>query len=226
MSSRCFDFVNVPVTELTVKETFRPSTVKEFNPTVAIFTSPFGADIVLEGGSLETYANSRVIAIGKRTASALEGKFGSVTVPEDQSSLGVISLLERLLVPEDRVVLFISSRSNGMISRYLQEKGITALVEELYHAEKLPADEFKKAISDNDCFGLIVTSSFEAEVIFSDMLDYSEKQEILRKRRVFAIGRTTASTLHGLNIPVSEPVGKSDLPKLVEAIDEKYCASE
>lgn len=224
--SRCFDIVNIPVTELRINSTFEPVIVDRFRPTAAIFTSSFGAEIILNSGSLNTYEGVRIIAIGKKTASTLRTVFPDVLVPEDESSEGVISMLEHILEPGERVVLFVSSRTNGFIGKYLQERGIEILTEELYYSESLPGERLRNAAGEPDCFGIIATSSFEATVIFTEILDPGEKQKFLLSKKVFAIGKTTSKTLDELGIPVSEPVGRSNLRKLIEEIDLKYCPGE
>lgn len=226
VSSACFDILNIPVTRLEINSDFNMSSVVEFRPSIAIFTSSYGANAFLLAGDLPADSSIRFIAIGDETAKVLGRRYGDIVVPVDKSSEGVISLLESIAGPHERVALFVSSRSNRAIEHYLQERGVEYLVEELYFAESLSGTVFREKVLHADCFGLILTSSYEARIVFSEILDEQEKSLLLLDKKVFAIGKTTAGTLSEMKIPVSEPLGESNLKKLVAAIDHLYCSGE
>lgn len=224
--SLCFDTINIPVTRLEVNTEFEPGIITEFEPSIAIFTSTYGASAFLERWPGTLASGTKVLAIGNATAEVLKGTFPDVAVPEERSSAGIISLLGRIVRPGERVVLFVSSRTNGVIERFLRENEVEYLSEELYYSEELPAEEFYSSATDPDCFGIIVTSSYEARVIFEELLDKDEINEMLMGRKIFSIGKTTSKTLMELGIPVSEPYGESSLEELIEGIDRMYCPGE
>ena len=226
VTSVCFDLVNIPVTKLEVNTGIEASTVMKFGPSLAIFTSSYGANAFLKMPNAQLSSGVKIVAIGEETAKALRQKFDSVIVPGKKTSEGVIELLEHLLKPGERVVLFVSSRSNGAIEHYLQEHGVEYLLEELYYAESIPGEEFKESALKPECFGIILTSSYEASIVFTEILTSDDIQALLLDKKIFAIGRTTANTLANLKIPVSEPLGESDFRELVKNIDRLYCPGE
>lgn len=224
ISSRCFEIVNIPVTRLRVNSKFSIAEISEFNPDIAIFTSTYGSEIFLDaGGKAALGHETKIIAIGNRTADVLEKTFPDVIVPEEQTSKGVVNVLRGMVEGRKKVALFVSSKSNGIIDQYLSEAGINHITSELYFSDVLQRKDFIDASLKEECFGIILTSSYEAKVIFTKMLDKEQRDEVVSRCRIFAIGKTTAETLLELGIQVSKPSGKSNLEKLIREIDNTFC---
>lgn len=226
ITSNCFKILNLPVTKLSVNSDFTPSELMEYEPDIAIFTSTFGAQLILESPEIILKPGTQIIAIGSKTSEILSNRYSEVIVPQEQTSKGVITVLRKSLRGKERVALFVSSRTNGLIDRYLSETGIDHLTIELYDAEILPGKDFVKHLTSENCFGLIVTSSFEARVIFNGLLKEEDKRTVLSRCHIFAVGKTTADALSKLGITVSHPVGNSDIGKLVAEIEKIFCSSK
>lgn len=220
----CFEVINVPVTSLVPNDSFDVSEIRKFDPDIAIFTSSYGVDLYF--GRFKGDFNSKVsfVSIGAETAKTLR-KWGKESIiPEKKTSEGVVQLLSQ--TNGKKVALFVSSKSNGIIQSYLEEEHIKHFVGVLYGAEALTGTEIVEKAMHKDCFGLVVTSSFEAREIFQNAIDKSQTEQLCAEKKIFAIGKTTEMELHKLGIPVSAPVGNSDLNKLLKEISKKYCGNK
>lgn len=223
VSSRCFDIMNIPVTSLKVNTKLNFSEIREFDPDIAIFTSTFGSRIFLELDGSTLKDNVKIIAIGSKTAEVLSERYKDVIVPGEQTSTGVVSTLKEIMRVGEKIALFVSSKSNGLIDRYLKSIGAKHHTYELYLAEIVHKNNLTERILDRECFGIVVTSSYEARAIFSEILNANQRREAISGCHIFAIGKTTAETLLELDIPVSEPIGQSNIKKLIEEIDKSFC---
>lgn len=219
----CFQVVNVPVTALRPNKEFQILEVERFNPDVAIFTSSYGVKLYFDYFDGTLGGEVAVISIGNETASELSSRGRRSLVPEVKTSNGVIELLKELFSSAKRVAVFVSSRSNRVIQGYLEEQNIGHLVSTLYHGEELPGKDFAYSLLQGDCIGAVITSPFEAQTIFNNILGPSEREILLSGKKIFSIGKTTSDELKKLGVPVSKPEGKSDLEKLVDSISKEYC---
>lgn len=225
-SGICFETVNVPVTRLVQNPDINKIAILEFQPTVGVFTSATGAEIFLSLFPDNSLSGMRVVATGEKTAGALSRNYGKILVPAEWTSYGVNDALDKDISGEDRIALFSSGKSNGIILKHLEEKMWPHILVELYDAEVLDIGPLARELSSDECFGLIVTSSMEADAIFnksnSKFLSYHE----MAGKHIFAIGKTTAHTLAELGIAVSGPVGKSSLGELLAEIELEYCGQK
>lgn len=222
----CFHVLNVPVTSLEPNDAFDASVITGFNPDIAVFTSTYGVDLFFGRFNGDFSSKVAFVAIGSETAKALSRWGKKATVPERRTSEGVVQLLSGTNYTGKSIVLFVSSKSNGIIQSYLEEHHTRHIVAVLYSAEVLPAADFAEKVLHSECLGIVVTSSFEARAIFEHALDKGQVAELCAEKKVFAIGKTTERELQALRIPVSVPVGKSDLEKLLEEISRKYCENK
>lgn len=218
--------INIPVTKLEPNRLFSPSAVQDFEPDIAIFTSTYGAEIFLKEVTEEMCRDVRAIAIGKKTAATLKERYPDIEVPDTETSEGVTKLLGQALKEKDRVVLFVSSRTNGLISKYLDDHNVRCLSIELYAAEPVKDGKFFGQASKEGCLGVVFTSSYEVNVVFNEILSEEEKSRLAERIKFFAIGRTTAGTMEKLGVEVSHPLGESDLEKLLKDIEKTYLEPE
>ena len=223
LAEECFEIVNVPVTKLVPKKDMDTGKIEEFDPTVGVFTSSRGAEIFLSLFPGNRFSGMKMVAIGEKTAEILSGRYGQVVVPDEKTSHGVNALLDGIISGKDRIVLFSSAKSNRIVLEHLREKNWQHMMVELYDAEEMRIEPLLKVFSGGDCFGMIVTSSMEADLIFNKQNGKCLTAGELSGKHIFAIGRTTAETLEKLGIPVSNPVGKSNLKGLLRDIELEYC---
>lgn len=220
----CFEVINVPVTSLEPNDAFNASEISVFDPDIAVFTSSYGVDLYFDRFRGDFSSKVSFVSIGNETAKALR-KWGKESkIPEKRTSEGVMNLISGS--EGKKVALFVSSKSNGIIQSYLEKQSIEHIVGVLYRAEALPGTEIAEKALHKDCFGLIITSSFEAREIFQNHLDKDQMKRLCAEKKIFAIGKTTERELQSLGIHVSAPVGKSDLGKLLEEINKKYCGNK
>lgn len=220
---QCIEVKNVPVTKLVVNDLVDMGKIRDYRPTTGIFTSAYGAEIFLSLVGTLPIPGMKAIAIGEKTANALHDSIQDVLVPEEKSSSGVIELLDHVHTSGDRLVLFASAKTNGIILSHMETKNWDHLLVELYDAEALDIGPLLHEAAGDDCFGIIITSSMEAEAIFG--IQHGQDLEIseLSGKHIFAIGKTTSSTLSKLGIKISPPLGKSNLDELLSAIESEYC---
>ncbi len=219
----CFDVINVPVTALEANDNFRPSVISEFNPDVAVFTSTYGVDLFFSVFKGSFSQEVTFIGIGNETAKALERWGKEAVIPAKRTSEGVVQLLSQDKYSGLSVALFVSSKSNGIILDHLQKSHTRHTVGVLYNARVLKAADFVPKVLHSECFGIVVTSSFEARAIFEHLLNPSQREKLCSEKRIFAIGGTTEKELRELGVKTSEPVGRSNLNLLLNEISKKYC---
>lgn len=223
MQGGCFKITNVPVTYLRPSDDFNSNSVSEFQPDMAIFTSSYGVELYFDRFEGDFGDEVILVSIGKETARALKERGRQSIVPDIKTSTGVVELLSSKFSEKTKVAVFISSKSNGIIQSYLEKNHIKNLVSVLYHAEPLLEKTFAEKVFHKDCFGIIVTSSFEARSIFETILDQPSKSKLCNEKKVFSIGKTTSEELEKLGVPVSQPQGNSNLGELIREIEKEYC---
>ena len=226
IQKNCFDLINAPVTELKPNPGFASKDVNEFDPEIAVFTSSYGVDLYFDHYMGSFKKDVVLIAIGNETAGSLAKRGFRAVVPETRNSSGVVELLEQKYPHGMKVALFISSKSNGVIQEYLERTGRPHMTSLLYKADPIRENVFLNKALDVKCFGIIVTSSYEARVIFGNLLDKTEKERLLESKKIFAIGAPTADQLEKLKIPVAQPLGHSDIQELVNDIGKAYCSQK
>ncbi len=222
-SGKCFEILNIPVTRLVINREIDAARIVAFQPTICIFTSSKGAEIFIELFSPGTISENKAVAIGEQTSRALSTLYKEVLVPLEKTSHGVNDLLDGIVTEKDKILLFSSSKTNRVILRHLEERKWSHMAVELYDAEILEVEPVFQELSKSECFGIMVTSSMEANAIFSKRNSKYLTQYHISGKHVFAIGQPTAKTLGELGIEISKPVGKSDIKGLMEEIESLYC---
>lgn len=220
---KCFGILNVPVTELSPNRGFNPVAEREFSADYSIFTSSYGVELFFGHFSSSMGKSTVPVAIGNRTAQSIRNRGFTPVVPDEKTSTGVVKFLEKHLERGNRVSLFVSSKSNGIIQSYLEKNGISHMISVLYSAEILHENSFLERALDSHTFGVIITSSFEARAIFKGLLNKEQIKELTETKKIFSIGKTTTEELKKLGIKVDLPQGESDLEKLIMAIEKEYC---
>jgi uroporphyrinogen-III synthase len=222
-SSDCFELVNIPVTKLVVNHEIDTKSILNFKPTLGVFTSTKGVEIFLSVFKGRYLQEMRVVAIGHKTAGILSSQYSNVQVPAEKTSRGVNKLLDQIIGKEDRIALFTSAKSNGIILEHIQSRGWRHMEIKLYDAVVLDTDPIFIEASKEDCLGIVITSSMEARAIFGKDNLKDRDKKIVAGTHIFAIGATTEETLKELGIPISKPIGKSNLKEMLKIIEETYC---
>lgn len=220
---RCLEVINVPVTSLEPDVNFNLSDISDFDPDVAVFTSSYGVDLFFDRFKGNLDSRVTFVSIGSETAKALKKRGKESLIPENKTSEGVVELLSGKQFDGSKIALFVSSKSNGIIQSYMDKNNVNYVVGVLYIAKNISDPSFIDKILEENCLGVVVTSSFEARAIFENIPDNDQKKRICSEKRIFAIGKTTERELVKLGVPVSHPAGKSNLTELLEQIGEKYC---
>ena len=216
--SRHLEVRNFPVTQLK-RLPFEPQEFTDFGPDVVVFTSTVAADIIGES-QIAFKEGTEFVAIGRKTADALKRMGIDPIVPEIMTSEGVIDLISGRFSNQRRIALMSSDKSNGAIENYLRKAGYQERTFTLYDSIPLPIDGLRPLIDSLDCFGIIITSSYEARIVFGP--SGIAKDSIRPDLHVFAIGDVTRRTLREIGMMVSEPFGESDIAGLIRNIERTY----
>lgn len=221
----CFKIINCPITRLEENK-FDDTTIKdmeEFKPDLIVLTSEFGAKIYFDKYQRHFIGlNLEYIAIGKATSRIVENNHHKVMLPDTFDSKGILKLILKNVDKGKRIALFRSSYANRIIDDFLTEYGYIFRNFEIYRVEKKVDNNIMELLSSENCFGLILTSSMEAEILF-EQLKEKNRLDILRGLKIFSIGNVTSRRLKSLEIEESEPKGQSDIIRLINEISEKYC---
>ncbi|MEM0157135.1 MAG: uroporphyrinogen-III synthase [Thermoplasmataceae archaeon] len=211
------EIINVPVTRLE-DVPFNTDEFRSFNPDIVIVTSSRSADIMDKNTGL--FGPNRIyVSIGRITRQALKSIGLDSVVPHEQTSAGIIQLLERNAWKTSRIALITSQQSNMIVRDFLQKKGYNYRLFTVYRSVALDSSALSKYMK-RGCLGIVVTSSQEAETILKD---HTLSEQISKaETRIFAIGKTTADTIRKMGFAPAEPVGSSILQDLICQIRERY----
>ncbi|WP_298278656.1 uroporphyrinogen-III synthase [Ferroplasma sp.] len=215
VNTRCISIKNVPLTKIvrTGRQEEIIQGVIQNKPEIIVLTSSVGASEFFKY-YYKYIENSHIIAIGDKTAEEIKKYTGKVSVPTVRNSYGVITMLENYL--NSRIALFRSNESNNIISDWLEENNANFMEYYIYNVVKIVNPGIKDLFLENDCKGILLTSSMEA-TIFHEVLGSADIN-----KNIYAIGRVTEETLKKYGYYVSF-TGNSDFYSIIKYIDNKNC---
>lgn len=219
----CFDIRNVPLTEINEME-FRESDlegIRAFDPDIVVFTSERGADIFFSRINKGLDKKERKFyGVGPATCARVESEGYNCISPEKRNSRGLGELLVSREA-DSRILLFRSGQANAVLDELLSSSGTRFMNVTAYYVVKL-CNSNKEIFLEDSCFGVVFTSSMEAES-FAELMGAGIEPFRSSGKRVFSIGDFTTATLKKLSLTVSEPEGNSDFRTLMENICSQYC---
>ncbi|MHB8111286.1 MAG: uroporphyrinogen-III C-methyltransferase [Syntrophorhabdaceae bacterium] len=188
-----------------------------------IFTSVNGASIFFahlkgSGKDVRILSGKTLIAIGSATAAHL-GVCGvkADIVPEQFTSEGIVSVLETFGVSGKSFLIPRAEQARDVIIQYIRNHGGTCTVIPIYRAViPAPVKGFPQDID-------VVTFTSSSTAANFIML-YGK--EILKYKIIASIGPVTTETLKNAGIPVTIEAKRSDIPGLVNAIEEYFMESK
>jgi uroporphyrinogen-III synthase len=215
VSTRCISVKNVPLTKIirTGKQEEIIQDIISKRPETIVLTSSIGASEFFRYYYKFT-ENPRIIAIGDKTADEIKKYTGKFSVPTAKNSYGVITMLEKYL--DSRIALFRSNESNNIINDWLEERNANFREYYIYSVVKIENTQIKELLINDDCRGILLTSSMEAR-IFHEIMGDSKLT-----KNIYAIGKVTEETLQNYGYNVSF-TGNSDFQSIIKYIDSKNC---
>ncbi len=137
--------------------------------------------------------NAKVVGVGPRTCEEVEKLGIKCEIPSEFSSQGIVNFMSKL--PQGRVVILRSTKGNDYLGSELRRAGHQVIEYRVYDVE---VDAINAAIA---CKLL----NYVDYVVFMSPMTYRAlkdcDKDLLRRKTVIAIGRTTASEIsrYGIN---------------------------
>jgi uroporphyrinogen III methyltransferase / synthase len=140
---------------------------------------------------------SRIAAVGKRTAEALEERGWRVDlVPEESTADGLVKALAPNLRPGAKVLFPASSRALPTLAAGLRKLGATVLEVEAYRTEAAPLDiEDCRDLIDHHAIGAVTFTSPSAVTELDQALGEAHFDRLLSHSAIIALGPTTGRAL-------------------------------
>jgi len=193
-----------------------------------IFTSQNAVEAVMSSGT--NWNNAKIAAIGERTATAIKNTGHEVSfIPsEARADIFVPEFVEHLkqLGIQPHIYLFQGNTApdtllDDLESKSCQVKKIICYEvqkSELTVRHKNALDDFIASVKSSEGIHIVcVLSSLQAEFLLS-YLDESDSSVLKAKVQTFAIGQTTAQTLHRLGFKNVHKVENSSLREIGIAV--------
>jgi uroporphyrinogen III methyltransferase/synthase len=140
---------------------------------------------------------TRIAAVGKRTAEALEEQGWRVDlVPEDATAEGLVAALAPKLTPGAKVLFPASSRALPTLAAGLRKLGATVLEVEAYRTEAASLDiEDCRTLIDHQAIGAVTFTSPSAVTELDQALGETHFDRLLSHSAIVALGPTTGRAL-------------------------------
>ncbi len=215
VKTECISIRNVPLTEIIIpgrQENIVQDIIKN-KPLVVVLTSSIGAREFFKY-YYKYIENPHIIAIGNQTAVEIKKYTGKVSVPMVMNSYGVINLLENYL--NFRISLFRSNESNNILNEWLESHNANFNEYYLYRVVKIENTHIKELFLNDECKGILLTSSMEARIFCDEMGDVDIN------KKIYSIGKVTTETLHNLGYDVYF-TGSSNFESMIKYIDNENC---
>ncbi len=210
------EITNISITKI-VKLKFDLNSIINKNFDYIIFTSTLGAKFFMEEikkhNHEEILKNKNIIAIGKKTAEYLNN---DVIIPENQSSKGIIKLIEK----NSEILLIRSKNGNPYLVKRLREIGNLQIIN-AYKSVIINDKDYKyiyTKMKNNYFNAVIFTSSFIFRSYLKVFSRYGNPLEILPPL-IIAIGERTANTIKRFGIKpiiMEEPDMKLSVIKVIQ----------
>ena len=188
------------------------NSIEQSNPDYSIFMSSKAVKLLFDTAKNNSkyeqlqlaVANTIVIAVGPKTAAALENENIKVAyMPTRYSSVGVGEVLTRLNAVGKKAIIPRSGASTPFLKNLLEKIGLEVIELYLYDVcafrDTTQWNEFRKLFSENKIDGIVFTSASSVNAFFEIMTkDYDEKTLLsaLQKIKIVSIGPFTAEELN------------------------------
>ncbi|WP_393971651.1 uroporphyrinogen-III synthase [Oxyplasma meridianum] len=218
----CFEYVNIPLTK-TVPVSEIDSTMKEiqnYGPRYFVFTSTIGSDIFFSRYS-HPDPEHVFIAIGSVTLNNIKNHGFDGLKPAIMDSSGLGRLIASVVKKGERVALLRSNRSTDELPEFLKSEGIDYREYIIYNIVELNHNRLESYILENNVFGIVVTSSMEAEILARKCSESIKSRNII----LFPIGTPTEKTLVSAGFDNIGLKGSSNIDNLIAGIEKKYCSN-
>ena len=190
--------------------------IQTFDPDYSVFMSSKAVKLLFETAKkVSKYeklqlavANTAVVAVGPKTAAALENEGIKIAfIPKRFSSVGVGEVFTRLNAVNKKVIVPRSSASTAFLKNLLEKIGLNVKEIHLYDVcsfrDTTQWNEFRQMFSQNKIDGLVFTSASSVNAFFDIMSkDYDDQtlQNNLQKIKIVSIGPFTAEELNKHNL--------------------------
>ena len=190
----------------------------EYGARYIVFTSTIGSDLFFSH-----YHGPRTdlvfLAIGSQTLKSIRSHGFDGIKPDMMDSSGLGDLIAGLVKKGDRVALVRSSRSSRELPEILKKNGIDFKEFTIYSIVEKKEHLLEKFIKNSHVFGIIVTSSMEADILSRTCGEIIKSKDI----SLFPIGTPTENTLVSAGLKNIALKGSSSVENLVVEIEKKYC---
>ena len=180
----------------------------EYDPDYTVFMSSRAVGLLLDDAARNNaldgvklaVANTTVVAVGPKTAAALEGHGIRVNaMPESvYSSVGVGEVMSRMDRAKNRVLVPRSGASTPFLKELLEKEGFDVREEHMYDVEPWPGgpewEEFATMLDSGEIHGMVFTSASSVRAFFEIMRNVSGSAS-LKGVPVISIGPFTSEEL-------------------------------
>lgn len=194
-----------------------------------IFTSVNGvnyffAKLMEQGVDIRQMSKAKIIAVGPKTAKALQEKYLKVeALPQEFVAEGILVSLEDQIKPGQKVLLPRADIARDLIPNQLREKGLE--VNEIDAYETVSNSENKEEIIEllkRKKLNVITFTSSSTVKNFLKALKGENTEELLEGVVLASIGPVTTATAVKLGLEVQITADVYTVPSLIEAIVNYY----
>ncbi len=220
---KCFDVRNIPLTRIVYNQDPVNLKIKieAYEPSLVIVTSSIGANVFLGAGIVGDFT---IICIGRKTAEPFSALKRKVLVPGEENSTGIVDLVSHYPRDRTRIALCRSKKHSSELDEFLSSNGYNYRCFDLYDIEELRSSTLVSDFMNENCRGIILTSSMEAGVFASIARDVADTSAF-RNRKIFCIGRPTMETAASLGLHCEPLNTESDFDAIVKEISKIHCNS-
>jgi len=219
-SRNCFEYVNIPLTKI-VPGSSIDGIIREimiYGPRYIVFTSTIGSDLFFSHYT-EPVPDHVFIAIGSQTLNSIRNHGYDGLKPARMDSSGLGKLIAGLVKKGERVALLRSNRSSKELPEILKSRGIDFMEFTIYSIVELEDNRLENFILENHVFGILVSSSMEAEILAKTCGNAIKSRNII----LFPIGTPTEKTLISAGFHNIGLKGESSVDNLIKDIEKEYC---
>ena len=219
-STSCFEYSNIPLTGIVPRSDTGAiiGEIMNYGARYLVFTSTIGSDLFFSHYH-EPHTDHVFLAIGSQTLKSIRGHGFDGVKPDRMDSSGLGDLIASLVKKGEKVALIRSNRSSMELHDMLKKTGIDFREFTIYSIVEKKGDVLEKFILKNQVFGIIVTSSMEADILSKTCGEIIKSSDI----NLFPIGTPTETTLVSAGLKNIALKGNSSVESLIAEIEKKYC---
>ncbi len=203
--------INFPLTEIVDIKLDKEiiNEIKNNNYEIIILTSSYGAETFFNNYYKYT-KKVMFIPIGNKTLDVIKKYNNNYIIPDEKDSYGIINIIKNY--KDKKIALFRSKKSNNILSNYLKNNNYNFYEYYIYDIKNIYDSKIIDLINNDNCIGILFTSSLEANVFF-DILKNKKTD-----KKFFSIGKITEKTIndHGYK---TDFTGNSNFEETIKEID-------